>query len=161
MAQLDAGKVELHLEPAPMQDVVDAALEELRQTLATHPVEVRIPPTLASARMDSDRIREVLVHLLENAAKYSPPNTPIRITAEEKNGNLTTSIADRGPGIDDFEQALVFEKFYRGQNERVRVHGTGMGLAICKAIVEAHGGRIGLTSQLGNGSVFYFSLPVQ
>jgi two-component system sensor histidine kinase KdpD len=161
MAQLDAGKVELHLEPAPMQDVVDAALEELRQTLATHPVEVRIPATLASARMDSDRIREVLVHLLENAAKYSPPNTPIRITAEEKNGSLTTSIADRGPGIDDFEQALVFEKFYRGQNERVRVHGTGMGLAICKAIVEAHGGRIGLTSQLGNGSVFYFSLPVQ
>jgi len=58
------------------------------------------------------------------------------------------------------EQSLVFEKFYRGRNQRVSVHGTGMGLAICKAIVEAHGGSLGLTSQLGHGSVFYFSLPV-
>jgi two-component system, OmpR family, sensor histidine kinase KdpD len=161
MAQLDAGKVELRLESAAIGDVVNAALEELKQTLSSHPVEVRIPAGLSQPRMDSDRIREVIVHLLENAAKYSAPNTAIRITAEEKKGILTTSIADRGPGIDDFEQALVFEKFYRGQNQRVRVHGTGMGLAICKAIVEAHGGGIGLTSQLGNGSVFYFSLPVQ
>jgi two-component system sensor histidine kinase KdpD len=100
------------------------------------------------------------VHLLENAAKYSGDGTAIRVTAEAKSGLLTTSIADRGPGIDDFEQSLVFEKFYRGRNQRVQVHGTGMGLAICKAIVEAHGGRIGVTSQLGHGSVFYFSLPL-
>ena len=73
---------------------------------------------------------------------------------------LTTSVADRGPGIDDFEQSLVFDKFYRGRNQRLRVQGTGMGLAIAKAIVEAHGGRTGVTSQLGHGSVFYFSLPV-
>jgi two-component system sensor histidine kinase KdpD len=110
--------------------------------------------------MDSARIKEVLVHLLENAAKYSGPDTPIRITAELKNETLTTSIADRGPGIDDFEQALIFDKFYRGRNQRVQVHGTGMGLAISKAIVEAHGGHIGVTSQLGHGTVFYFSLPV-
>jgi two-component system sensor histidine kinase KdpD len=159
MAQLDEGKVELHLEPARIREVVDEALEELKQVLTPHPVEVRIPADLTPARMDSARIKEVLVHLLENAAKYSPPDTPIRITAEAKNGTLTTSVADRGPGIDDFEQALVFEKFYRGRNQRVQVHGTGMGLAICKAIIEAHGGRIGVTSQLGHGSVFYFSLP--
>jgi two-component system, OmpR family, sensor histidine kinase KdpD len=73
---------------------------------------------------------------------------------------LNVSIADRGPGIDDFEQAFVFEKFYRGRNQRVQVHGTGMGLAISKAIVEAHGGKLGVTSQLGHGSVFYFSLPL-
>jgi two-component system sensor histidine kinase KdpD len=116
--------------------------------------------------MDPAHIKEVVVHLLENAAKYSPAGAPIRITAEARDastnqvGMLTVSIADRGPGIDDFEQSLVFEKFYRGRNQRVRVHGTGMGLAICKAIVEAHGGRLGLTSQLGHGSVFYFTLPV-
>jgi two-component system sensor histidine kinase KdpD len=160
MAQLDAGKLELRLEPARIRDVVDSSVEELKQVLTPHPVEVRIPPDLTPARMDSDRIKEVLVHLLENAAKYSPPETPIRITAEVKSGSLTTSVADRGPGIDDFEQALVFEKFYRGRNQRVQVHGTGMGLAICKAIVEAHGGSIGVTSQLGHGSVFYFSLPM-
>ena len=147
---------------APIRPTVDEALDELKQLLAQHPVDIRIPADLPPARMDSAHIKEVLVHLLENAAKYSPAGAPIRITAEAKDKDrmLTISIADRGPGIDDFEQSLVFEKFYRGRNQRVQVHGTGMGLAICKAIVEAHGGRLGLTSQLGHGSVFYFSLPV-
>jgi two-component system, OmpR family, sensor histidine kinase KdpD len=164
MAQLDANKVEFRFESAPVSNVVTEALEELKQLLIQHPVEVRIPPDLPNARMDSAHIKEVLVHLIENAAKYSPAGAPIRITAEAKSGEndqmLSISIADRGPGIDDFEQSLVFEKFYRGRNQRVQVHGTGMGLAICKAIVEAHGGRLGVTSQLGHGSVFYFSLPI-
>jgi two-component system, OmpR family, sensor histidine kinase KdpD len=161
MAQLDANKVEFHFEPAPVAPPVEEALEELKQLLVRHPVDVRIPSDLPNARMDTARVKEVLVHLIENAAKYSPAEAPIRITAEAKVGDpmLNISVADRGPGIDDFEQSLVFEKFYRGRNQRVQVHGTGMGLAICKAIVEAHGGRIGVTSQLGHGSVFYFSLP--
>ncbi len=162
MAQLDANKVEFRFTSAPVTAVVEEALDELKQLLVQHPVEVRIPPGLPNARMDSAHVKEVLVHLIENAAKYSPAGAPIRITAEAKDGDqmLTINIADRGPGIDDFEQSLVFEKFYRGRNQRVQVHGTGMGLAICKAIVEAHGGRLGVTSQLGHGSVFYFSLPV-
>ena len=160
MAQLDASKVEFRFESASIRPVVDEALEELKQFLLQHPVDVRIPDGLPNARMDPVHIKEVLVHLIENAAKYSPAGAPIRITAEAKvdDQTLTINIADRGPGIDDFEQSLVFEKFYRGRNQRVQVHGTGMGLAICKAIVEAHGGRLGLTSQLGHGSVFYFSL---
>jgi two-component system sensor histidine kinase KdpD len=152
--------VEFHLESVPIRPSVDEALEELKQLLAQHPVEVRIPADLPAARMDAARIKEVLVHLIENASKYSPAGAPIRVTAEARNQTITVSVADRGPGIDDFEQPLVFEKFYRGRNQRVQVHGTGMGLAICKAIVEAHGGRIGVTSQLGHGSVFYFTLPV-
>src|SRR6266849_6797777 len=160
MAQLDANKVEFRFESAPIGNVVDEAIDELKQLLVQHPMEVRIPAGLPNARMDSAHIKEVLVHLIENAAKYSPAGTPIRITAEAKDETLVTSIADRGPGIDDFEQSLVFEKFYRGRNQRVQVHGTGMGLAICKAIVEAHGGHLGVTSQLGHGSVFYFSLPL-
>ncbi len=160
MAQLDANKVEFRFDSAPIGNVVEEALDELKQLLVQHPVEVRIPAGLPAARMDSAHIKEVLVHLLENAAKYSPAGAPIRITAEAKDETLVTSIADRGPGIDDFEQSLVFEKFYRGRNQRVQVHGTGMGLAICKAIVEAHGGHLGVTSQLGHGSVFYFSLPL-
>ncbi|MGB0119121.1 MAG: DUF4118 domain-containing protein [Terriglobales bacterium] len=160
MAQLDANKVEFRFASAPIAGAVSEALEELKQLLVQHPVDVRIPADLPNARMDSAHIKEVLVHLIENAAKYSPAGAPIRITAEAKDQVLTVNIADRGPGIDDFEQSLVFEKFYRGRNQRVQVHGTGMGLAICKAIVEAHGGRLGVTSQLGHGSVFYFSLPV-
>lgn len=101
-----------------------------------------------------------MVQLLENAAKYSPPGSPIRITAERSEGVVTVSVADRGPGIDDFEQALIFDKFYRGKNERYRIQGTGLGLAIAKAVMEAHGGTIGVTSQVGHGSVFYFNVPV-
>ncbi len=160
MAQLDANKVELQMEPHPIREAVEEAMEESRQTLGRHPVELRLPTDLPPVRMDLARIKEVLLHLLENAAKYSPPEAPIHITGEVKDRMLTTSVADRGPGIDDFEQSLVFDKFYRGRNQRLRVQGTGMGLAIAKAIVEAHGGRIGVTSQLGHGSVFYFSLPV-
>jgi two-component system, OmpR family, sensor histidine kinase KdpD len=101
-----------------------------------------------------------VMHLLENAGKYSPPGIPIKITSEVKGDRLVTSIADRGPGIDSFEQSLIFEKFYRGQNQRYTAPGTGMGLAIAKVIVEAHGGTIGVVSQLGSGSVFSFSLPL-
>jgi len=118
------------------------------------------PADLPPVTIDLERIKDVLVHLLENAGKYSPAESPVQVTAEAKGRMLTVSVADRGPGIDDFEQTLIFDKFYRGKNERYRVQGTGMGLAIAKAVVEAHGGAIGVTSQVGHGSVFWFTLPV-
>jgi len=160
MAQLDANKVELQLGTHRIQEAVDEAVEQSKQVLGRHPADVRLPEGLPAARMDLPRITEVLMQLLENAAKYSPPESPIHITGEVKNRMLMTSVADRGPGIDDFEQALIFDKFYRGRNQRLLVQGTGMGLAIAKAIVEAHGGEIGVISQLGHGSVFYFTLPL-
>lgn len=160
MAQLDANKVELHLAPHAMREALDAAIEGSRKALGMHPVEIRLAGDLPLVRMDEARIKEVLMHLLENAAKYSPAEAPIQITGEVRNRMLMTSVSDRGAGIDDFEQSLIFDKFYRGRNQRMTVQGTGMGLAIAKAIVEAHGGNIGVTSQLGHGSVFYFTLPV-
>jgi two-component system sensor histidine kinase KdpD len=160
MAQLDANQFELQLAAHPIQEAVDAALEKAKPALIQHPVEVRIPSDLPPVRMDQGRITEVVTQLLENAAKYSSPQSPIQITAEVGNRMVMTSVADRGPGIDDFEQSLIFEKFYRGRGQRLQVQGTGMGLAIAKAIVEAHGGKIGVTSQPGHGSVFYFTLPL-
>lgn len=159
MAQLDAGQVELRREPHQIKEAITRSVEESRQALANHPVECVVPDSLPVLRIDLERIKEVLAQLLENAGKYSPEGMPIRITAEYKNKRVTVSVADRGPGIDDFEQALIFDKFYRGRGQRTRIQGTGMGLAIAKAIVEAHGGSIGVTSQLGSGSVFFFSLP--
>lgn len=161
MAQLDAHAVELNRQPGSIQDAIHAALEESKAVLGSHPVEVRAPASLPQVRMDSARITEVLKQLLENAAKYSPPDAPITVTAEAENGQLITSVSDRGPGIDDFEQSLIFDKFYRGRDQRLRVQGTGMGLAIAKAIVEAHDGALAVTSQLGKGSVFSFTLPVE
>ena len=135
-------------------------VEKSKQLLGSHPIEMPLPADLPPVRMDLERIEEVIVQLLENAAKYSPPDAPIYITGEHRGRMVMTSVADRGSGIDDFEQGLIFDKFYRGRDQRLRVQGTGMGLAIAKAIVEAHGGQIGVTSQLGHGSVFYFNLPV-
>ena len=159
MAQLDANKVELHFAPVDIASVIEAAVEESKTFLAQHPVEVHIAPALPKVRVDSDRIAEVLKNLLENAAKYSPPTTTITITAEQKAGRIITSVTDHGPGIDDFEQSLIFDKFYRGRDQRYNVQGTGMGLAIAKAIVEAHNGTVSVVSQLGHGSVFSFELP--
>ena len=160
MAQLDANKVELELGPHSIREALDAAIEGSRNILGTHPIEIRLPGDLPKVRMDEARIKEVLMQLLENAAKYSPADAPIQITGEVRNRQLMTSVSDRGAGIDDFEQALIFDKFYRGRNQRMMVQGTGMGLAIAKAIIEAHHGTIGVTSQLGHGSVFYFTLPL-
>ena len=100
------------------------------------------------------------MHLLENAGKYSEAGSPVKVTCEVREDRLWISVADRGPGIDSFEQSLIFEKFYRGQHQRYMAPGTGMGLAIAKVIVEAHGGAIGVVSQLESGSVFSFSLPL-
>ncbi|HYA25580.1 MAG TPA: DUF4118 domain-containing protein [Terriglobales bacterium] len=160
MAQLDAHKVELRLGQHQIQEAVEDAIEKSKAALGKHPVNVLLPENLPPVRIDVDRISEVAAQLLENAAKYSPPESPINIRGEVRGQKVMTSIADRGPGIDDFEQSLIFEKFYRGRNQRLQVQGTGMGLAIAKAIVEAHGGEIGVTSQLGHGSVFYFTVPV-
>ncbi len=160
MAQLDAHQVELRRQPHSIRSVIDLALEKSTQTLRGHTVQIQIPEYMPRVNVDIERIAEVLIQLLENAAKYSPAGTTITITAESPPGNATVeiSVADRGPGIDDIEQSLIFEKFYRGRDQRSVVHGTGMGLAIAKAIVEAHGGSIGVTSQLNSGSVFHFTL---
>jgi len=160
MAQLDAREVTLDLQPHQIREAIDGALSVSKQVLTDHPVEVRLPESLPSVLMDVTLIEKVLQHLLENAAKYSPSGSAIFISAEAKSGRLITSVADRGAGIDDLERSMIFDKFYRGQSQRYRVQGTGMGLAIVKAIVEAHGGRIEVTSQLGHGSVFSFGLPL-
>ena len=158
MAQLDAHQVHLELEVLDIRAAIDAALQESAPLLGDRKVELLVAADLPRVRVDKQRVAEVVRHLLENAAKYSPAGTPIRVTAESAVKSVCVSIADHGPGIDEFEQLLIFEKFYRGRGQR-GVQGTGMGLPIAKAIIEAHGGTIGVTSQLGRGSVFHFSLP--
>jgi two-component system sensor histidine kinase KdpD len=160
MARLDAGEVELDLEAHPVEEVINAALEYCKATLGNRTVDVKVAPGLAPVRIDLMRAREVLVHLIDNANRYSAPDQPITVTAERTGDTITISVADRGDGIDGLEQDLIFEKFYRGKSQRYSVEGTGMGLPIAKAIVEAHGGSIGLTSQRGQGSVFSITLPI-
>jgi len=159
MARLEAGEVQLNLEPHSISEIVDSALAELKTSLAGRPVEVRLNPDVTPVVADFDRARDVLMKLVENANLYSPKGQAITISAEQSGDQVTTSVADHGPGIDDFEQGMIFDKFYRGKDQRYSVRGSGMGLPIAKAIVNAHRGNISVTSQLGSGSVFSFSLP--
>ena len=159
MAQLDAGMVRLDKLPHAVPDLIHAALENAKAVLAGHPTELDIPAGLPQVSFDFERMCEVITHLLENAAKYSSKGTPIRISVEQNGEELMIHVADQGSGIDATEQALVFEKFYRGRQQRLVVQGTGMGLAISKVIVEAHGGSLSVVSQPGVGSVFSVHLP--
>lgn len=160
MARIEAGEIELQLEPTPVDEIVQAALLPSKTSLAGREVVVRVDKNLPLVSADLDRIKDALVKLIDNANLYSPKELPITISAELTGDTVTTSVADRGPGIDDFEQQMIFDKFYRGKDQRYLVRGTGMGLPIAKAIIVAHKGNIGVTSQLGHGSVFSFTLPV-
>jgi two-component system sensor histidine kinase KdpD len=160
MSRLEAGEFELNLAPTPIVDIIRAVLAQCNTALAGRVVDVKLSPNLPPVRADLSRIKEALVHLIDNANIYSPKESPITVSAELTGDTVTTSVADRGPGIDDFEQGMIFDKFYRGKDQRYLVRGTGMGLPIAKAIIAAHKGTISVTSQLGHGSVFSFTLPV-
>jgi two-component system, OmpR family, sensor histidine kinase KdpD len=159
MSELEAGEVHLEREPHEVEELIESALEQTRPLLAGREVQVKVAQGLPPVSIDLPRAREALVHLIENAHQYSPPGESIIVSAEGAGTFVTISVADRGSGIDDQEVSLIFDKFYRGRDQRYRVQGTGMGLPIAKAIIEAHGGSISVTSQLGHGSVFSFTLP--
>lgn len=160
MARLEAGEIQLHLEPVPVASIVDAALQHMKKSICDRQIIQHIDKDLPLVRADLSRAKDILAQLLDNAHLYSPKDQPITISAELSGDFVTFTVADRGPGIDPFEQGLIFDKFYRGRDMRYQVRGTGMGLPIAKAIVSAHGGTIAVTSQLGHGSVFSFTLPV-
>jgi two-component system, OmpR family, sensor histidine kinase KdpD len=159
MAQLDTKEVHMAFAAASIGALVEQALENCSSLLDNREVRVDLP-TLPVVRADEDFITKVLTNLIENAAKYSPAGSPISISAERKDGMVHVSVADRGTGIDLSEQSLIFERFYRASVPGLQTWGTGMGLAISRAIIEAHHGTLSVTSQLGEGSVFSFMLPV-
>jgi two-component system sensor histidine kinase KdpD len=160
MAQLDAHKVHLEVRPQPVAALVHTAVDECREAHPAREMRVSLANTLPNVLADAEWIHKVLANLLENAVKYSPASQPIFVSADRQGAMVAISVADRGAGIEPLEQEMIFDKFYRGQGQRERISGTGMGLAICRAIVDAHGGTIGVTSQQGHGSVFTFTLPI-
>src|ERR1700730_3403438 len=160
MARLEAGEVTLDLAPVHVEEIIRAAVGHCGTSLGGRPVDLRIAAELPAVRADPERAKEALVQLIDNANLYSAKDQPITIAAELTGDAVTTSVADRGPGIDDFEQTMIFDKFYRGKDQRYLVRGTGMGLPIAKALIVAQQGTISVTSQLGHGSVFAFTLPV-
>jgi two-component system sensor histidine kinase KdpD len=161
MAQLDAGEAKLQPTPHFVSELITAALEDCQSVQTSRPIRAVVHQQDAHVYCDLYWARKVLGHLVRNADLYSSPKEPITITTEEKDGFIVFHIADVGPGIEKSEIEHIFAKFYRGKGQRHRVPGTGMGLSVAKAIVEAHGGTIGVASEVGRGSVFTFTLPVE
>jgi two-component system sensor histidine kinase KdpD len=166
MTRLEGGAIALNRDWHALSEVVGSVLARLREPLASHPVQVDLPPGLPLVRIDALLIEQVLANLLENAFKYTPPGTPIRLAAEMGADAVRISIEDDGPGLPPGDPEALFAKFYRGSTESA-VGGVGLGLAICRAVVNLHGGRIWaerLESRGASGrpgSAFRFTLPLE
>ncbi len=159
IARIEAHQVHMRLAPLALPRLLDRARESCGAVFESHSVTASLP-LLPSVLADAEMISRVLCNLLENAAKYSSPSSPITVSAEERHGCVLVSVADRGIGIDQAEQGLIFDRLYRSRRQNGSAPGTGMGLAISRAILEAHRGTLSVQSRPGQGSTFTLSLPV-
>ncbi|HET7541262.1 MAG TPA: DUF4118 domain-containing protein [Polyangiaceae bacterium] len=158
MTRLEAGAVRINKEWQPLEEVVGAALNRLDESLAGRAVHADLPPDLPLVPLDAVLVQQLLVNLLENALKYTPAGSPIEIRARAQPESVEIVVADRGPGIPPGEERRVFDKFYRLSGGEGG--GVGLGLAICKGIVMAHGGQIFAANRAGGGAEFHVILPV-
>jgi two-component system sensor histidine kinase KdpD len=154
MTRLEAGGAVIHKEWQPLEGVLGAALKRLDGRLRDREVRIDLPADLPLVPFDALLVEQVLVNVLENAARYTPPGSPIDVSAVSADGAVRIDIADRGPGLPPGEEGRVFDKFYRGSGARGR--GVGLGLAI----TEVHGGKIWAEPREGGGTVFRFTLPI-
>lgn len=161
MARLESGEVKLDIAPHSISEIVSAALTDCKGVSRVRPVHWERENEGLLVLADLSWTKSVLVHLIVNAHLYSWPGQPITLSSVQKGGFALLSVADQGPGIEKTEAALIFEKFYRCKEQKLRSQGTGMGLPIAKAIVEAHGGTMEVVSRFGHGSIFTFSLPLE
>ncbi|MFZ2301524.1 MAG: sensor histidine kinase KdpD [Gallionella sp.] len=159
MARLQSGTIVLNRQWQPLEEVVGGALAGLSSRLADHPVSVKLPRDLPLVEIDSLLIERVFANLVENAVKYTPPGTPIEISARSEQNELVVTVSDRGHGIPAGEEKRIFEKFHRVASEGNQ-GGAGLGLTICQSIVEAHGGRIWADNPPSGGAAFHFALPL-
>ena len=154
-----AEAVAVKSEPVALAPYLDNLFEQCAGVLDTRRITRDVPPELPPVSADSRQLERILLNLLTNAQKYSAPDTPIRLSARRQNGEVVIAVRDEGQGIPPDDLPHIFERFYRAEHGR-KAEGIGLGLYITKALVEAHGGRIWAESDAGNGSTFYFTLPV-
>ena len=155
-----AGKVQLRLEACNLIDVCREVVEEQR-LLTGRTIELAAPPTPIMLQADNDRLEQVVINLVSNALKYSPESSPVKVLVDHHRDIGSIEVYDTGPGIPKNEQSRIFEPFYRGSDVQTTVQsGLGLGLTICKDIVERHSGRIWCRSRLGKGSIFIVELPL-
>lgn len=157
IGKLEAGKIKISRETVDVEDMLASAAAEVKPVAAKRNVEVIVECSCPSFELDRDRITQVLINLLSNAIKYSPEGTTVHLSADTKDGSLRIRVRDQGRGVPQSHQQAIFERF-KQVTKGDSTTGTGLGLPICKEIVEAHSGRIGVDSQPGQGSTFWFVL---
>lgn len=161
MTRLEAGMVEVKLDPADVAEIVGAALERAGNVLARHRIEVTIASDLPMLRLDPMLFEQVLFNLLDNAAKYAPPGSSIDLRARREGDTVAVEVLDEGPGIPLEDLDRIFDKFHRVQAQDRRRAGTGLGLAICRGFIEAQGGRIEAQNRRDrSGAILTIRLPV-
>lgn len=164
LSSIRAGRIELRLQPCDIRGVCDNAVEEQRQ-LTGRTIELEMPDTPVTVKVDRERLGQVVTNVVSNAVKYSPDESVVQVrvgmSMEQEQKVARIEVCDRGQGISAEEQKHIFETFYRAPNAQVsKKNGWGLGLAICKDIVERHNGRIWCESEVGKGSVFVVELPM-
>ncbi len=160
MAKLQAGRVRLRKDWQSLEELVGSAVRMLEQPLRDHPLRLALDPELPLVNCDAVLIERVLVNLLQNATKYTPSGTVIGVTASTATDRLIVEVWDQGPGLPAGHERDLFEKFTRGHPESA-VPGVGLGLAICRAIIDAHGGEIQTENRAIGGARFTFTLPLE
>ncbi len=158
MTRLEAGALRVKKEAQPFEEVLGGALNRMEDRLKGRPVHIDVPPDLPLVAFDAVLLEQVLVNLLENAVKYTPAGSPIDVEAHATESQFEVSVGDRGPGVDPKDAERIFEKFFRARE--AEGGGVGLGLAICRGIIAAHGGRIGVEARAGGGASFRFVLPL-
>ncbi len=158
VSRIEAGAIRLSRQQSDVQDLIGAALEQLGTHTVTHPIKINIPSALPFISVDFGLMVQTLFNILDNAFKYSPPDSPIEINGQQIDNQVEIVVADRGVGIPQQDLVRVFDKFYRVQRPD-NVIGTGLGLSICKGIVEAHGGHIAAENRPGGGTIIRLTLP--
>ncbi len=160
MSRLEGGTLHIQREPLILPEVLESAVDKARVRWSNHPISLDVPDRLPLAFGDRRRVEQIVANLLNNAAQYSPARSPIEVKLRSHPEGLVISVADHGSGIAPEYLERIFERFYQidqtGDSQR---GGIGLGLSICRGLVEAHGGRIWVTSEVGKGSTFSFSLP--
>jgi signal transduction histidine kinase len=156
----EAGQLRLERQPVRLPEFVEALKGSQAPALPMERVEIQKPPELPPVSADPARLERILVNLLSNALKFSPPESPVTVSFARRGDEVITSVTDRGPGIPPEDLPRLFQRYYRAPTADERQRGVGLGLYITRMLVEAHGGRIWAESEVGRGSTFSFSLPV-